>query len=382
MTQDPTFKAVIDETITWMARELRDDSGGLFSSIDADSEGEEGAFYVWTPEQIREVLGQEQAQELCQAYGVRRGGNFESGTSVLHRVTEDDPMVEARQKLFEARQQRVPPATDTKVLSSHNGLAITGLVRAWEATGQDEALALAREIASFLEREMIQDKRIYRVFSHGRRQLEGTLEDYAFVAEGLLALAEATEEENWWNLALGLIQTMLDNFHEEIDGVSVFYISASNAPNYLIHRPVSSTDSATPAAAAVAVDCLVRVGLATNDQPKLELAKRYLQAHLPRATRSPFAAARLLLALDLLLHGNRVQITAGEGRELLLEAARRTFAPTTIFAGPWAQEEVDIEGPAAIVCRNQTCSAPLTTADELIRAVSRGCGPITDQIFR
>ncbi|MBT3224508.1 MAG: thioredoxin domain-containing protein, partial [Proteobacteria bacterium] len=177
MTQDHTFKAVIDETITWMVRELRDDSGGLFSSIDADSEGEEGAFYVWTPEQIGEVLGQEQGQEFCQAYGVRRGGNFESGTSVLHRVTEDDPMVEARQKLFEARQQRVPPATDTKVLSSHNGLAITGLVRAWEATGQDEALALAREIASFLEREMIQDKRIYRVFSHGRRQLEGTLED-------------------------------------------------------------------------------------------------------------------------------------------------------------------------------------------------------------
>ncbi|HEV7556425.1 MAG TPA: thioredoxin domain-containing protein, partial [Kofleriaceae bacterium] len=186
---------IIRETVAFLDRELSDPHGGLWSSLDADSEGEEGKFYVWTPAELRTALGGVGAMVFAQAYGVTDAGNFEHRASVLSRVTprssphEEDQLAEQRAKLLAARGGRVRPGTDDKVLAGWNGLAITGLVRAWNATGHEPALALALRVGRFVRDTMVDGDRIARVYHEGKlKQLDGTLDDYAFCAAGFLDL--------------------------------------------------------------------------------------------------------------------------------------------------------------------------------------------------
>src|SRR5262249_49262714 len=168
---------VIVETVGFLARELSDPAGGLWSSLDADSEGEEGKYYVWTPGELRDALGAAGALTFAHAYGVTEGGNFEHRTTVLSRVTprtsphEQEHLAELRGKLFAVRDKRVRPGTDDKVLAGWNGLAITGLVRAWNATGHAPALALAERVGGFLRDRMITGERLARVFHDGALKL-------------------------------------------------------------------------------------------------------------------------------------------------------------------------------------------------------------------
>ncbi|MCB9572591.1 MAG: thioredoxin domain-containing protein [Kofleriaceae bacterium] len=370
---------VVPETVAWLRRELQHPAGGLWSSQDADSEGEEGKFYVWTPAQIAEVLGPVDAIQWNAAYGVTAKGNFEHGTTVLSRVTargaasEEAALDAMRARLFEARRRRVPPATDDKVLSGWNGLAVSGLLRAWRATGDAAAHALAVQVGEFLVAEMMppDGKRVARVWHDGKRKLDGTLDDYAFVAAAMLDLAEATGDATWWARGTTLLTTVRELFCADVDGVVVFYMNADGADggtDLLIHRPESHHDGAIPAGAAVAVEGLLRLGLVAGDAAALALAERYLAQRLGgAASPSPFGASRLFSALDLYLHGQTLVVTEGDGRDALLTAARRAYAPTLMIAGPWASAEVrDGKTPAgatarAFVCRGQTCSAPVTT---------------------
>jgi hypothetical protein len=377
------YARVVRETIGWLDREMTHATGALYASQDADSEGEEGTFYVWTPEQIRAVLGPADAIQFEAAYGVTAAGNFERGTTVLSRVTplgsefDEAALAEMREKLRLARAARVAPDTDTKVLAGWNGLAVAGLVRAWEATGQQRALAKALEVATFLRDPMVHDNRLWRVFKDGEVKLDGTLDDYAFVAHGFLALAEATGDPAWWDLGARLATAILERFYEEQDGVGIFYLTPIDDEGLLIHRPESHHDGAIPSGAAVAVEVLVRLGLVAGDARALEIAERYLAGRCPLAVEQPFASSRLLGALDLYLNGTEIVVTDGTGREPLLTAVRRAYAPTKIIAGAWAAPDL-LAGktPApggvarAYVCRGQTCSAPVTDPLALVGELS------------
>ncbi|HWO19354.1 MAG TPA: thioredoxin domain-containing protein [Kofleriaceae bacterium] len=373
----PRAREVIAETVAFLSRELSDPAGGLWSSLDADSEGEEGKFYVWTPAELRAALGKMAALVLAHAYGVTEAGNFEHGTSVLSRVTprtstaEEAHLTELRGKLLAARRGRVRPGTDDKVLAGWNGLAISGLCAAWRATGHAPALALALRVAAFLRDRMIQGGAIARVFHEGAtKDLDGTLDDYAFCGAALLELAEATGDRAWWDLGAGLLGAARDKFVAEEDGVVVFYLAPAG-DRLLVHRPESHHDGAIPSGAAVAVAGLVRLGVVAGDAGALALAERYLVQRLTGATDvNAWATSALLGALDLYLHAQVLVVTEGEGREALLDAARRTYAPTLCVAGPWAQASVlEGKGPAgphtqptarAFVCTGPTCSAPVT----------------------
>ncbi len=364
------WKRIIESTLGWLEREMQHSCGGFYASQDADSEGEEGTFYVWRPEEVRSVLGDEQSTYFMEAFPVTEQGNFEKASTVLVRkVDPADEASEARlrdalEKLRHARGRRVPPATDTKVLSSWNGLLLLGLVRAWESTGIERALELARDVAGFLESEMIEEEglRLFRVWKDGRRKLDGTLEDYAFVAEGLMALAEATDEAKWWEVACRLLDSVLERFYEEVDGVGVFYMTPSDSDEPLVHRPVSAHDNAMPAGASVAVACLLRRAFSADDERSLAIAERYLAAHAERAAASPFTGARLLAALDLYLHATTVVVTEGDGKDALLEALRRSHAAIRILEGSWSKPKrvPRSEGASvAYLCRGQMCSAPI-----------------------
>ncbi len=374
---------VIAETVGFLERELSDPAGGLWSSLDADSEGEEGKFYVWTPAQVREVLGPVNAIVFDRAYGVTDAGNFEHKTTVLSRVTartsphEEEQLAELRAKLFEARGKRVRPGTDDKVLSGWNGLAISGLVAAWRATQHQPALTLALRVASFLRDKMINGEQIARVFHQGvTKDLDGTLDDYAFVAQGLLELAEATGDRLWWDLGAGLMKTVRAKFVEDREGIVIFYMSPAGDP-LLVHRPESHHDAAIPSGAAIATQALLRLGLVGGDADALALAERYLAQRLTATTGvNAWATSALLGALDLYLHPKELVVTDGEGRAELLTAARRAFAPTLCVAGPWAQASIldgktSLDGRArAYVCTGPTCSPPVTDTPELVKLVS------------
>jgi uncharacterized protein len=367
---------VIAETVAFLERELSDQDGGLWSSLDADSEGEEGKFYVWTPPQLREVLGAVGTLGFAQAYGITDHGNFEHGTSILSRIAprtspfEEEQFAEQREKLLAARGKRVRPGTDDKVLAGWNGLAISGLVSAWRALGHAPALALALRAGTFLRDRMVEGDRVYRVFHEGKRKdLDGTLDDYAFCANAFLDLAEATGDRAWWDLGTKLLATVRTRFVAEPDGIVVFYL-APEGDALLVHRPESHQDGAIPAGAAIATLALVRLGLVADDKDALALAEKYLVQRLAGTlTVNAWATSSLLAALDLYLDSKVLVVTEGANRDALLLAARRTHAPTLCIAGPWAAPSV-LEGKTgdsrAFVCTGPTCSAPVTDAAALV----------------
>jgi uncharacterized protein YyaL (SSP411 family) len=373
----PRAAQVIDETVGFLERELSDSAGGLWSSLDADSEGEEGKFYVWTPAQLRDVLGPANALTFAHAYGVTEGGNFEERTTVLSRITprtsphEEEHLAELRGKLLAARSKRVRPGTDDKVLAGWNGLAVSGLVRAWNATGHEAALNLALRVAGFLRDRMVTGDRLARVFHEGTLKLDGTLDDYAFCAHSFLELAEATGDGAWWDLGKRLVDAIRERFIDEHDGVVVFYLAPAG-DKLLVHRPESHHDGAIPSGAAIATQALLRLGLVGGDAGALALAERYLVQRLTGSTGvNAWATSALLAALDLYLHAKVLVVTEGSGKAALVTAARRAYAPTLCIAGAWASRDIlDGKSPAggvarAFVCTGPTCSPPVTDAAAL-----------------
>ena len=376
----PRGREVIVDTVGFLERELSDGAGGLWSSLDADSEGHEGKYYVWTPTQLRSALGATDALVFGHAYGVTDGGNFEHATSVVSRITprtssaEEAHLTELRARLLAARAARVRPGTDDKVLSGWNGLAISGLCAAWRATGHAPALALARRVGIFMREHMVDESTLARVYHQGATKLEGTLDDYAFVAAGLLDLAEATDDRSWWDLGASLAATIRERFVADEDGVVVFYLAPAGDP-LLVHRPESHHDDAIPSGAAVATSVLLRLGLVAGDDASLALAERYLVQRLgkPAGGSGASATSALLAALDLYLHAKVLVVTGGEGRDKLLRAARRAYAPTLCIAGSWAAASVlggklpAADGTArAFVCCGPSCSPPVGDAAALV----------------
>ncbi len=387
---------VIAETIAFLERELSDPAGGLWSSLDADSDGEEGKFYVWTLDEVLVQLGKVSGLVFAQAYGVTERGNFEDTSScVLSRVSprssplEEEQLAEGRAKLFEVRAHRNRPGTDDKVLAGWNGLAIAGLVSAWKATGQDAALVLALRVATFVRDRMMKADgpiaspshpaagdsiALARVFHAGTtKHLDGTLEDYAFCAIAFFDLAEATGDRAWWDLGEQLVETARSKFVSEEDGVVVFYLSAAG-DELLVHRPESHQDGAIPSGAAWFTTALLRLGLVAGDEASLQLAEKYLVQRLGGSVApNAFANSALFAALDLYLHAKVLVVTDGPEREALLACARRAYAPTLCIAGPWASASI-LDGKTSVggasrafVCTGPTCAPPVTTVPALLQ---------------
>jgi uncharacterized protein YyaL (SSP411 family) len=371
-------QAVIGETVAFLARELSDPAGGLWSSLDADSEGEEGKFYVWNPDEVRDAIGAVNSLVFAHAYGVTEAGNFEHGTTVLQRVTprtsaaEEDQLAELRHALFAARAHRVRPGTDDKVLAGWNGLAISGLVAAWRAADHPAALELALRVAGFVRDRLIDGAALARLYHGGKTKLDGTLDDYAFVAAGFLDLAEATGDRAWWDLGARLLGAVREKFVAKDDEAIVFYLAPAG-DRLLVHRPESHHDGAIPSGAAVATQALLRLGLVAGDAEALQLAETYLVQRLTGVTEgNAWSASGLLAALDLYLHAKVLVVTEGDGRAALLAAARRCYAPTLCIAGPWAApsilgDKTPAGGAArAFVCTGPTCSPPVTEPAALV----------------
>lgn len=389
---DPLDRRVVEETADWVLAELRTAEGGFASALDADSEGREGAFYVWTPAQLREVLGDEDGPWAAAVLGVTEEGTFEHGASVLQRQGEpDDPerYAAVRARLREARERRPRPARDDKVVSAWNGLAVAALAEAGALLGRpdwlDAARACARLLADLHTRtDADGDDRLVRTSRDGvAGAAPGVLEDHADVAEGFLALAAATGEHEWWARAERLLRTVLRRFG---DGDGGFFDTADDTTDAVLgalRRPQDPTDGPTPGGQPAAAHALVTLAAATGSLELREAALDALRVPLQLAVRYPRAAGWALAAAEALLDGPREVAVVGPvgdpGAAALHRAALASPAPGTVVAlgdpdrlgedAPALLRDRPLVGgrPAAYVCRGFVCERPVTDPDDLAR---------------
>jgi uncharacterized protein len=376
-------RRIATQTCRWMVHDMRTGAGGLAASLDADSEGEEGKFYVWRPAELAEVLGPEDTGYAAQVFGVTTAGTFEHGASVLQlRADPDDPgrFARIRQQLLAAREQRVRPGRDDKVVAAWNGLAISALAECSLAFGQPDLLQAARTAATLLAEVHLGDgsKKLIRTSRAGQAgDTGGVLEDYACVAGGFITLTGVTGEARWLDLAGRLLDTALADFG---DGAGGFYDTAADGEK-LIFRPADAADNATPSGTFAMAGALLSYAALTGSARHREAAEAALGVLPAIAARYPRAAGAGLSVAEAWLAGPAEIAVVGpadsERTRVLHRTALLAAPPGAVLAlGDGHQETVPLlagrrqvgGAPAAYVCRGFTCQAPVTTPGEL-RAV-------------
>ena len=372
-TGNPAWRRVFEACIDYVLRDLRHPEGGFYASEDADSEGEEGRFYVWTPAQLQAVLGKADAALACRAYGVTAAGNFEQGRSVLSRSAELDAAEQARlpglrAKLLAARSQRLRPGRDENILCAWNALMIQGLCAAYQATGTASHLEAARRAADFLEAHLRAPAGgLYRAWRAGTAKVAGFLDDYACLANALLDLYECTFEPRHLTRATQLVELILAQFWDQ----GLYFTPADG--ERLVQRPRAPHDQAWPSGVSTSVFALLRLYELSGRELYRERAEQVLAMYRGAAAHNPFGFAHLLAAQDFAQRGPFCIVVAGErgAAGALLRDLQRRYLPARVLAMaadvPLGRDRPALAGRAtAYVCRQQTCAAPLSDAAALV----------------
>jgi uncharacterized protein YyaL (SSP411 family) len=385
-TGDPLFAERADETVAWLTREMRLPGGAFAASLDADSEGHEGKFYVWTRHEILDVLGTEEGTFFADAYDVTDAGNWE-GQSIPNRTgkprlseTDEARLARARTALLARRATRIRPATDDKVLADWNGLMIAALAVAGAAFDRPDWIALATDAFAFIEREMMNDGRLAHAWRGKPSVFPGLASDYAALAKAALALHTATFDGAWLTKAAALMATL--RAHHWNAAEPGYFVTADDA-DALIVRPKATTDEAVPGATSLAAQNLVRLWHLTGDDSYRADVDAILASAGPAIAANLFATTGLLNALDLRLGAVDVVLVTPEhdsGADLL-HTVRAHFTPNTILSRyvgsvslpethPAHGKTIVGDRPTAYVCRGETCSLPVTEPELLTRAMA------------
>ncbi len=371
LLREPRYRAVAEETLHYLLRDMRHAEGGFFSAEDADSEGEEGKFYTWTRPQIDAALPSDSASVAAQFYGVTEQGNFED-TNILHRSDPacTPPSDDVRTALLAARELRTRPGRDDKVLAGWNGLTLAALAEAGREPGGERFADAAVSSGRFILTELAVDPhRLHHSWKDGKAQGLGFLEDYACVIEGLLALYATTFAEEWFDAARRFAESMLQHFARPNGG----FFDTSDEHESLIVRPRSLQDSPTPSGNAMAATVLLKLAAYTGDTRYADAAAGALEAASGLVARAPVMCGQWLWAMLLAEKGATEVAIVGDlataAAEDFLQVLRSSFRPHIIVAARPAGrsgsvpllegKELGPEEPAAAwVCRRSTCSAP------------------------
>ncbi len=381
------YRRACEETLDWMLREMRGPEGGFYSTFDADSEGEEGKFYVWTPAEVRAVLEglppteRPDVDAVLDHYGVTEAGNFE-GRNILHLANGAAAPAPvgleiARSALLAARAERVRPGLDDKRLCSWNALAIAALAEAGAVLDRPEYLRAAAECADFVLGTMRDEAgRLLRTYKDGRAHLNAYLEDHAFMVEALLVLYEASFEPRWFSAARGLAETMIERFGDEERGG---FFSTSSDHEELIARRKEVGDHPIPAGQSSAALGLLRLAALSGETAFAERALGVLALFGEPAVDHPESFAHLLRALDFHLSKTREVALVGDDVEALAGVVRGAFRPDLVLAGgpagatepPLLDTRTEVGGePAAYVCEGFACNLPVTDPAALERELA------------
>jgi uncharacterized protein YyaL (SSP411 family) len=388
-TGDDEVKRVTTETVQWVEREMTSPEGGFYSSLDADSEGHEGKFYVWSEEEIDALLGAD-ARVFKAYYGVTPEGNFE-GRNILYvgedrgaaasRLGVDEELLEeilvrSKRVLYDSRAKRVWPGRDEKILASWNGLMLRGIATAARVFGRAEFRNLALRNAEFLAREMSSTGRVMRSHKEGVTRISGFLEDHAAVALGFLAVYELTFDEKWVDRAREIAEAMIEWFWDNEKGA--FFDTARDAER-LITRPREITDNATPSGTSLAVELLLHLSELQQDEEYRRRAVYTIETLAEPMTRFPTAFGHLLGCADMEINGAIEVALVGDATSAPFRALERAVAtqyvPSLVLAGGEAgktsrikllEDRPLVDGkPAAYVCRAYSCDRPVTEPEAL-----------------
>ena len=413
VTGDATFRRIVEETLDYVLREMTSPEGGFYSTQDADSEGHEGKFFLWTPAEVTALLGPEDASLFCAYFDVTARGNFHEGeasANILHvprelsvvaselKVTTErltQAVARGRAILFAAREQRVHPGRDDKILAEWNGLMLHTFAEAGAAFDRPDYIAARRRAAAFVLTKMRECgrsanqqtsksatatvvrssvARLYRTYKDGRAHLNAYLEDYAAVALGLLGLYQATFELRWLEAAIALTEVIVARF---ADGDAAGFFQTATDHEQLIARRKDFVDSAVPSGNSLAVELLLRLGKLLDRPDTADRAAATMRLMADAMSQQPLAFGRMLGALDFALSpGQEIAIIgdpAAADTQALLTEVRRRYLPNSVLACAAPTDEAgrravpllanrgQIDGRAtAYVCRNYVCKLPVT----------------------
>ena len=379
------YRRRAQDTVAWLAREMTTGEGAFCASLDADSEGEEGKFYVWSYDQMLDVLGREDGVFFAQHYDVTPEGNFE-GHNILNRLkplprseTDEARLAALRAKLFAVRSGRVRPGLDDKALADWNGLMIAALADASRMLDEPSWLDIAERTFRFVARAMTRGDRLGHSWREDKLKFPGLASDFAAMIRAALALHEATGRRHYLDQALAW-QRALDRDYANVEE-GTYYLTAADAEGLVI-RPASTADEATPNHNAVAAQNLIRLSLLTGDDGWREQADRLIAAIAPQVADNLYMHMALLNAIDLRLRAAQIVVTGGGERAEALLAAARAIPPLDRIvvharskdalptAHPALQRVQASAGPQAFICVADTCSLPVTDPAALMPAIA------------
>lgn len=393
VTGDESYRRVVEETLEYVSREMTSPEGGFYSAQDADSEGVEGKFFIWRPEQIVKLLGKERGEIVNLHYGVTNAGNFE-GRTILHvpgsieqtashfGISEDEArkiIDESRHVLLEERVQRIAPMRDDKTLTVWNGLMLRAYAESGAVLNRPDYVAVAQKSAAFLLRELRDGNRVLRTYKDGRSKLNGYLDDYACLIDGLIALHEADLDPAWLAHADTLAQSMIDLFW---DPATSQFFDTGNDHESLIVRPRDHADNAVPSGISMAVEVLLKLSVITDNKDYQSKAVESLRSAREMMTRFPTGAGHWLTALDFYLSTPKEIVIVGSPQDnATIELARTvfdTFIPNHVLVSSDPENPQILQYPliadrpmlggqsTAYVCENYVCNLPVTSTDDLL----------------
>jgi uncharacterized protein len=385
LTRDNLFKTIVVETFEWLQGEMMHPQGGFFSALDADSEGEEGKFYVWKKPEIEEIL-KDEASLFCEFFNVKDEGNWEHGNNVLIQTQSEESFIQQKNlsaadwraklksmkdKLLGIRDQRVRPGLDDKVITAWNAMMVTGLVDAYRYVGDERFLNAALKNMQFIENELTQGSVLYRSFKNKRSTTKGFLDDYAFVIQACIRLYQVTFDEYWIKRAQVLMNHTIEQFHDNEDG---FFHYSANDSEKLIARKKELFDNVIPASNSVMAQNLYQLGIILDKENWKQLAEAMTSPLAHIITTEPNYMSNWAIAFTEMKKGLAEVVFAGENIENLNLDFHKTYQPFTVTMGSVAKSELPLlsgkiavnSQPTIYVCYNKTCQKPVHEISDAI----------------
>lgn len=389
ITKDSFYLDVLRKTLNYVLREMTSTEGGFYSAQDADSEGEEGKFYVWKKNEIKEILGNN-ADAFCLLYDVTDGGNWEGKTILCNNVnlssvafqsgiSEDrlrQQLDSDTKKLLEVRSKRVAPGLDDKVLTSWNALMITALAKGYRVTKEQKYLDAAEKCVNFIENTLVKDGKLLRTYKDGKAKIQGYLEDYSYFGAALLDVFELNPESKYLERSQEIANYLVDHFWDE--KTNSFYMTADDHEKLII-RPKSNYDLSLPSGNSVAANLLLRLFHLTQDKKFLEISTKIMENQAQMAAENPFGFGHLLNTVFMYLQKPKEITVLNPKNKEIVDSLTNRFLPESIIVTVQNENQLNnlsklpfFEGKqfqndktTVFVCKDFTCSLPLETMSEI-----------------
>jgi uncharacterized protein YyaL (SSP411 family) len=384
VTKNKRFRTVAREILSYVARDMRDVDGGFYSAEDADSEGVEGKFYLWDKKEVVDIVGEERGEAFCGRYGISEEGNFE-GKNIPNLIKRDEEnvspeeMEKARQQLFEAREKRIHPHKDDKILTSWNGLMVTAFAKAGRVFGDEGYIKIAKEALTFIENSLTENKRLMSRFRDGEVKNKGFIDDYANILWAHIEMYETTLEVGYIKKADKLAEEMFALFWDEGDGGFYFY---GNDAEDLIYRPKELYDGALPSGNSVAALNLLHLAKLTGNAEYEEKVARMFSTFADDVGRYPSGFCYFLQSLLTTQMKTKEVVVLGEETnenfQRLVDALHKRFLPEVVYLAEEQPEQLSAVAPYTkdftgkendvfvYVCENFSCRRPTADVDEVL----------------